>query len=234
MARLDTRAVADDLVRYADEHLAASLFFSDLRFGKPSLDQVQYVFGQYYLWRNQFHRWFGVCIAKSAPFGTDFDTSFVLAELIEHIEEEVDGDHHGMCVKLLHTLGIAAPEALEPAPETIVYSDSFITRYMDPDRSGEETLAALAGREIVAPARNRMTIDALTKHYNITSGLEFFNLHEELEVQHFKSLWAALVKGYPAEAEHLIDAARNEIRRHVAFWDATYDNVLTAATVAAH
>ena len=28
---------------------------------------VRDVFGQYYLWRNRFHRWFGICVAKSAP-----------------------------------------------------------------------------------------------------------------------------------------------------------------------
>jgi pyrroloquinoline quinone (PQQ) biosynthesis protein C len=105
---------------------------------------------------------------------------------------------------------------------------------MDPKRSGEEALAALAGREIVAPTRNRLTINALSQHYGIASGLEFFNLHEELEIEHFKSLWGALVKSYSADAKLLVEAARTEIRMHVAFWDAIYNRHLcdldTAAT----
>lgn len=222
MTSLDSPAVADSLVAYVRGQLGSSTFFSDLRAGKPTLEQLRTVFGQYYLWRNQFHRWFGVCIAKSAPFGTAFDTSFVLAELAEHIDEEVGGDHHGMCVAFLAQLGITDPSAIMPTPETTQYSDSFVVAYMNPERSGEEALAALAGREIVAPARNRLTIDALSQHYGISSGLEFFDLHEELEIEHFKGLWGALVKTYSADAELLIKAARTEIRRHVEFWDVVY------------
>jgi hypothetical protein len=222
VTRLDSLTVADELVRYVNQKLAASSFFSDFRAGKPSLNELQNIFAQYYLWRNQFHRWFGICIAKSPPFGTDFDTSFVLSELIEHIEEEIKGDHHGMCVAFLNAIGISDTSAIELSPVTAAYSDSFITRYMDAERTGEETLAALAGREIVAPARNRIIIEVLSQRYGVISGLEFFDLHEELEVEHFKSLWDALVKGYSASAERLVDAAHQEISDHVDFWDDTY------------
>jgi len=231
--QLDSPTVADKLVRHVQAELEQSLFFSDLRAGSASMDNVRWVFGQYYLWRNQFHRWFGVCIARSAPFGESSDISFVLKELTEHIDEEVDGDHHGMCVRFLRGIGITNPGALEPAAETIRYSDSFVNRFMSADRSGEEALAALAGREIVAPARNRMTIDALSTRYGIESGLEFFNLHEELEVEHFKSLWGALTKSYTGDATHLVAAAQQEIHDHVAFWDALYDTVLTGSPVPA-
>ncbi|GAU70347.1 coenzyme PQQ synthesis protein C [Streptomyces sp. NBRC 110611] len=186
------------------------------------------MFGQYYLWRNQFHRWFGVCIVKSPAFGTSFDTSFVLSELTEHIDEEINGDHHGMAVRFLHALGVAEPQSLTPLPVTSAYSDSFLRRYLGPQRTGEETLAALAGREIVAPERNRLTIEALPEHYGIDEGLEFFGLHEELEVEHFASLWGALVKGYQADESTLIDAARQEIREHVTFWDDVYAAVTEA------
>lgn len=233
MTSLDSPAVADRLVGYVREQLDSSLFFSDLRAGRPTLAQLRAVFGQYYLWRNQFHRWFGVCITKSAPFGTAFDTSFVLTELAEHIDEEINGDHHGLCVTFLTQLGISDPSAITPTPETIKYSDSFIVGYMDPERSGEEALAALAGREIVAPTRNRLTINALSQHYGICSGLEFFNLHEELEIEHFKSLWGALVKGFSADAELLVEAARTEICKHVAFWDTVYDRHLCDLDTAA-
>jgi hypothetical protein len=227
--QLDSPTVASDLVRYAHEQLEQSLFFRDLRAGNAGMTDARWVFGQYYLWRNQFHRWFGVCITRSASFGENSDVPFVLKELTEHIDEEVNGDHHGMCVRFLGGIGITDPGALQPSVETIRYSDSFIHRYMSEERSGEEALAALAGREIVAPARNRMTVDALSAKYGVTTGLEFFNLHEELEVEHFKSLWGVLTRSYAGDATRLVAAAQQEIRDHVAFWDALYDTVLTSS-----
>ncbi|MBO2447218.1 iron-containing redox enzyme family protein [Actinomadura barringtoniae] len=207
------------------EVLAESSFFSDLRDGRAGVEAVREVFGQYYLWRNQFHRWFGVCVVKSPSFGTRFDTSFVLSELTEHIDEEISGDHHGMAVTFLAALGVERPGDIEALPVTVAYSESFLLRYLDPDRSGEEALSALAGREIVAPARNRITIDALAGHYGVKAGLEFFGLHEELEVEHFASLWNAVVSGYSADEGELVEAARREIREHVAFWDDVYAEV---------
>jgi pyrroloquinoline quinone (PQQ) biosynthesis protein C len=218
-------AVSVDLVKHVEDMLDKSSFFSALRSGRAPIDVVRAVFGQYYLWRNQFHRWFGVCVVKSPAFGTEFDTAFVLSELTEHIEEEIKGDHHGMAVTFLRALGIDDPAAISAFPITDAYSDSFLLRYLNPDRSGEETLSALAGREIVAPARNRITIDALSEHYGVSSGLEFFGLHEELEVAHFRALWDALVKGYGADEKPLIEAARHEIWEHVTFWDDIYNHV---------
>ncbi|WP_165495294.1 iron-containing redox enzyme family protein [Actinomadura roseirufa] len=229
MSSISGSAVSAGLAAHVTDTLGGSAFFSGLRTGEVPAGVVREVFGQYYLWRNQFHRWFGVCVVKSPPFGTGFDTSFVLSELTEHIDEEIKGDHHGMAVAFLRALGVAEPSAIKALPVTDAYSASFPRRYLDPGRLGEEALAALAGREIVAPARNRLTIDALSRHYGVTAGLEFFGLHEELEVEHFKSLWDALVKGYLADESLLVDAARNEITEHVAFWDEVYAHAMSAA-----
>ncbi|GGU72882.1 hypothetical protein GCM10010211_43410 [Streptomyces albospinus] len=233
MVSPDSATVSANLVSHVHDTLRRSSFFSAFRSGEADIDVVRDVFSQYYLWRNQFHRWFGLCIVKSPAFGTTFDISFVLSELIEHIEEEINGDHHGMAVTFLRELGIPEPQLLTPLPVTSAYSDSFLHRYFDPQRSGEEALAALAGREIVAPERNRLTIEALPKHYGVSEGLEFFGLHEELEVEHFRSLWDALIKSYQADETVLVDAARHEIWEHVTFWDDVYAAVIEARSQAA-
>jgi len=36
--------------------------------------------GQYYLWRKGFHRWFGICVAKSAPVDEALTVPRVLAK----------------------------------------------------------------------------------------------------------------------------------------------------------
>ena len=216
---LNVPTVVTDLENHVAESLDRSRFFSGLKAGDHSLGHLQAVFGQYYWWRNRFHRWFGVCIAKAPGFGTEAATEFILSELIEHIEEEITGDHHGMCVTFLRELGLTDLPAITPIQVTREYTDSFADRYMPAERSGEEALAALAGRELVAPARNRITIDALSQSYEVTKGLEFFSLHEELEVEHFKGLWEAVVKTYSGKHEQLVEAAKTEVTLHVRFWD---------------
>jgi hypothetical protein len=204
-----------DLVR---SELTASAFWSGFRAGKFPIEHVRAVFGQYYLWRNVFHRWFGVCIAKSPAFGTGPVTPYILSELAEHIEEEISGDHHGLAVRFLAAIGVTDPDALLPIPATLDYMGHFEAEFLPADRTGEEALAGLAGRELVAPLRNRMTIDAFTTRYGIADGLEFFHLHEELEVEHFRGLWEAIASRSQEERK-LVEAAHSEIVAHVRFWD---------------
>ena len=63
----NSRVVSESLESYAAGLLAESAFFSALSAGEADPGHVRDVFGQYYLWRNRFHRWFGICVAKSAP-----------------------------------------------------------------------------------------------------------------------------------------------------------------------
>ena len=215
---MDEADVVSNLVGQVNNSLEGSSFFSAFASGTLDIEHIRQTFSQYYWWRNRFHRWFGVCIAKSPAFGNT-ETDFILSELIEHIEEEIKGNHHGLCLRFLETIEISDPAAIEPLPETVRYSDHFISRYMDHGVSGQEALAALAGRELVAPARNRLTIAAFQTHYGVQSGLEFFDLHEELEVEHFRGLWAAVTQSSPQDPTKLLDAARSEIVAHVKFWD---------------
>ncbi|HEX9993556.1 MAG TPA: iron-containing redox enzyme family protein [Acidimicrobiales bacterium] len=218
MAERQGMAVVGELAAVADRSLQASTFFAGLRAGDHDLERVRGVFGQYYLWRNGFHRWFGVCIVRSPAFGTGVDTAYILSELTEHIDQEIAGDHHAMCRTFLEALGVDA-DAVRPLAVTDAYCRSFPTRYLDPARTGEEALAALAGRELVAPARNRLIVDALSGHYGVTAGLDFFDLHEDLEAEHFEALWEALTRTRSVDPNVLYEAASTEIVDHVRFWD---------------
>lgn len=228
MTSLAGPAVSADLVSHARGTLDDSAFFSDLRTGKAPIEVVRDVFGQYYLWRNQFHRWLGVCVVKSPAFGTESDASRVLSGLTAHLAEEVGGDHHGLAVDLLRALGVRRPAAVEPLPATAAYCASFPARYLDPARGGAEAVAALAGREIASPARNRIVIDALAAHYGVTSGLEFLTLHETKGPGQFAALWDVLVNGFFADEALMLRAARDELGAHVAFWDAVYAQLTPA------
>ncbi|WP_027408856.1 iron-containing redox enzyme family protein [Anoxybacteroides tepidamans] len=212
-------SIVDEITNHVSQSLEKSEFFTGLRNKIHTVDHLRQVFAQYYLWRNAFHRWFGVCIAKAPSFGTSFDTDYVLTELIEHIEEEIKGDHHGMCKTFLNGLGLTDVKDIHAIDITQKYIDSFQKEYMYDGGSFEESLAALAGRELVAPERNRIIIDCLSNLYNIKQGLGFFKLHEELEVEHFKGLWNAVTKDYKGNPEVLEKAAKKSITDHVQFWD---------------
>jgi len=228
MQPLDSRAVSESLKSYVRDRLAESDFFSDLSAGQIHPDDVRDVFGQYYLWRNRFHRWFGLCVAKSAAFGDAPNVPRVLGELITCLEQEIKGNHHGLALSFLAALGIDDPARITALPVTESYAESFLRCYFSADRTGDEALAALAGRELVAPGRNEIIISALSSHYGVTSGLEFFSVHTDLEVEHFRALWDALAHDTKADAERLIEAARLEIWEHVTFWDDVYFTIVGA------
>lgn len=225
MQQLDSRAVSENLDSYIRDRLAESDFFSGLSAGRIPPEHVREVFGQYYLWRNRFHRWFGVCVAKCAPFGAA-NAPLVLGELIACLAEEVKGNHHGLAIAFLSALGVNDPVRITALPVTEAYAESFLHCYFPADRSGDEALAALAGRELVVPSRNRIITSALSAHYGVTSGLEFFRLHEDIEAEHFRVLWEALARDSRVNSRRLIEAARLEIWEHVTFWDDVYSTVL--------
>lgn len=228
MQPLDSRAVSESLESYARDRLAESDFFLDLSAGQVQPGHVRDVFGQYYLWRNRFHRWFGLCVARSAPFGDARNAARVIGELIACLEQEIKGNHHGLAVSFLAALGVEDPARIAALPVTESYAESFLRCYFSADRTGDEALAALAGRELVAPGRNEIIISALSKHYGVTSGLEFFSLHTDLEGEHFRVLWEALAHDTKADPQRLIEAARLEIWEHITFWDDVYFTILQA------
>ena len=183
----NSRVVSESLESYAAGLLAESAFFSALSAGEADPGHVRDVFGQYYLWRNRFHRWFGICVAKSAPVDDALNVPRVLTELIACLRHEIKGDHHRLALSFL---------------------------------------AALAGRGLAGPGRDRIVTGALSRHYGVTSGLEFFSPLGEEEAKHSRAMWRAIIGGRRADTERLVEAARLEIWEHITFWDDVYYAIL--------
>jgi hypothetical protein len=228
MKPLNSRDVSDKLEAYVADLLAESTFFAALSAGEIHPAHVRDVFGQYYLWHSRFHRWFGICVAKSAPFDGALTSPRILGELIACLRQEIKGDLQRSALSFLGALGIDDPSCIEALPVTANYADSFLHCYSSGDRSGDEALAALAGREFVEPGRNRIIVDALPRYYGVSSGLEFFGLHKDLEARHFRALWRAMVRAHRTDIGQLIEAARLEIWEHITFWDDVYYTILAA------
>jgi hypothetical protein len=228
MNQLDSRAVSMSLEAYAADLLAESTFFSGLAAGEVHPAHVRDVFGQYYLWRNRFHRWFGLCVAKSDPYDEARGVPRVLGELLTCLRHEIKGDHHRLAWSFLAALGIDDPSRIKALPVTDSYAESFLCCYAPGDRSGDEALAALAGRGLVGPGCDQIIASALPRYYGVTSGLEFFGQQDDVEAKHFRAMWRALVRGRKADTGRLIEAARLEIWEHITFWDDVYYTLLGA------
>ena len=229
----DSRVVAESLESYAEDRLAESAFFTDLSAGRMHAEDVRDVFGQYYLWRNRLHRWFGVCVARTAPLGDAPNVSRILGEIIGCLAQEIADDHHGLALSFLSALGIDDPGGITVLPVTDAYARSFLHCYSSADRSGDEAVAALAGRELAVPSRNEIIIRALADRYGVTSGLDLFSPHASLEAERFRALWEALADEARADARLLADAARLEIWEHITFWDDVYSAIRGARAVPA-
>jgi hypothetical protein len=65
---------------------------------------------------------------------------------------QIKGDHHRLALSFLAALGIEDPARIEALPVTDSYAESFLHCYSPGDRSGDEALAALAGRGLAGPA----------------------------------------------------------------------------------
>jgi hypothetical protein len=233
MQPLDSRAVSVSLESYVRDRLAESDFFSGLSAGEVPPGHVRDVFGQYYLWRTRFHRWLGVCVAKSAALGEALSVQRMLGELTACLSREVNGNSLGLATSFLAALGVGDPARIAALPVTDAYAESFLRCYFPADRPGDEALAALAGRELVVPVRNSIITSALPDHYGVTSGLGLFRPHADLEAMHFQVVWEALAADRRTDSEKLVEAARLEIWEHVTFWDDVYSTVLAGAELPA-
>ena len=228
MKPLNSRAVSESLESYASDLYAESAFFSALSAGEARPGHVRDVFGQYYLWRSRFHRWFGICVAKSAPVGEARCAPRVLTELIACLRHEIKGDHQRLALSFLAALGIDDPARITALPVTDSYAESFLRCYSPGERSGDE---ALAGRGLAGPGRDRIITGALPRHYGVTSGLDFFSPLGEEEARHSRAMWRAIIRGRRrADAERLVEAARLEIWEHITFWDDVYYAILGMET----
>jgi hypothetical protein len=234
MQALDSRAVSVSLESYVRDRLTESDFFSGLAAGEVPPGPVRDVFGQYYRWRRRFHRWLGVCVAKSAALDDAPSGQRALGALVTGLAQEVNGRRRGLATAFLAALGIDDPARIAALPVTDAYAESFLRCYFPADRTGDEALAALAGRELAVPLRNSIIVSALREHYGITSGLELFRPPPaDLAAPHFQVLWEALTIDSEADAEKLIEVARLEIWEHVTFWDDVYSTVLADAQLTA-
>jgi len=178
-------AFSREIVRHCELVLDRSRFFQTLAAGRIDEAAMQYTFIQYRFFRDQLHRWFGLCILK-APTCREAHHKAAIMALADHVFTDLRDSHEEMYDAFLYTLGLddAKIDADGPGLAIRRYSDSFLQDFAGGAGDFVLALAALAGRELCVSLRNQRFID----HYFAPRGNvppEWIALHAHVELDHF-------------------------------------------------
>jgi pyrroloquinoline-quinone synthase len=115
--------------------------------------------------------------------------------VIENLSDETDGDHPGLWRAFAAALGVenAPLESSVAEPETLRCVEVFRTGMQD--AAIPFALGMLYGYESQTPAVSTTKVRGLREHYGIDGGgIEYFELHAELDVEHAGELASALAR----------------------------------------
>jgi pyrroloquinoline-quinone synthase len=184
----------------ADRHLLKHPFYQRWQAGKVPLAVLQDYATQYYHYESALPSFL-----ESAIGHLDGPAKEALAGVLSD-ETSKPEPHAVMWLRFADAIGAEAEgvTASEPTPKTA----NLVATYRSLCRHGaEEALAALYAYESQFPEIARAKAGGLREFYGMTdegAGLEFFDLHSTLDVEHAKAIRSALVDSEPArEAAHL-------------------------------
>lgn len=215
-------AITSRTITYCQNVLDRSQFFCRLKAQTITPQLMQYAFLQYRFWRDQLHRWFGLCIVKAGSC-TDQDQKSAMISLADHIFTELQDSHCEMYLEFLHELGLSDTEIVvaQPSSATASYERSFFDEFGYGTENFYEALAALSGRELCVSIRN----ERILQSYFDARGMKhpiWLSLHAQLEVNHFQdSIYPVLVhyEKDSVKLTNVIKAVECGIERHVQYFD---------------
>ena len=183
---------------------------------------MQYAFLQYRFFREQLHRWFGLCIVKAAS-SSDANQRDAVMALGSHVFTDLRDGHDVMFAEFLGDLGLAAVDvgASRPSSSTVTYAQSFFDDFGYGTSNFYQALAALSGREVCVAVRNRRI---LREYFDARSMKRptWITLHAELEMDHFRDAFRPALAPCAGDLEalaQLTNAVEAGIERHVQYFD---------------
>jgi thiaminase len=214
--------LTDSTIHYCRQKFENSRFFNQLQQGEVSLELMQFIFAQYHFWRDQLHRWFGLCILKAAS-STDPDQKLAILSLADHTFTDLKDGHNELFADCLHSLGLSTQQMAQtqPTAATIAYAQSFFDDFGYDTANFYEALAALSGRELCVALRNQRLLAQFFDPHRIPQPI-WLSLHAQLEVDHFQDAIRPVLTRYaqdPARLAALNAAIHHGIDRHIAYFD---------------
>ena len=215
-------AFSAEVVHHCERALDGSAFFRALAARPESAALIRYAFLQYRFFRDQLHRWFGLCIVK-APNCRDSSHKAAIMALADHIFTDLRDAHEEMYDRFLRDLQISDADTARERPSraTARYIRSYLEEFDLDTGDFFVALAALAGRELCVSLRNQRLI----ARYFVPREIEtptWIGLHSHLELDHFQDairpvLAAANVGASSGRAART--AVEQAIDRHVRLFD---------------
>jgi len=176
-------------------------FYNAWSKGELTREALQTYAAQYYHWVMAFPTWLSATHANAADFE-------LRQEILENLIDEERGpeNHPELWLRFCDALGLDrdAVRRVELLPETrqAIESMRTLSRWMPPAAS----LAALYAYESQQPEVMKTKREGLRDHYKITSGHEYFDVHETLDVAHSAGE-AAMIEKHGAGCRPEIEAA---------------------------
>jgi len=197
MSEIVTRIQAQVATRRLLDHP----FYSAWSKGELTREALQTYAAQYYHWVMAFPTWLSATHANAADFE-------LRQEILENLIDEERGpdNHPELWMRFCDALGLDrdAVRNVELLPETrqAIESMRTLSRWMPPAAS----LAALYAYESQQPEVMKTKREGLRDLYAVTSGHEYFEVHETLDVAHSAGE-AAMIEKHGADCQAEIEAA---------------------------
>ena len=182
-----TTEIARRLARStAGERLLDHPFYRAWADGKLTADDLRFYSAQYYNQVEAFPGYLGALAGRLPESGAR-------RSVLENLADERDGDHPGLWLRFAEAVG-ADRETVAATPaeaETLACIAAFESAARD--RSPLFALGMIYGYESQTPDVCETKIGGLRDLYGVTGpGLEYFELHGELDVEHSDELAGAI------------------------------------------
>jgi thiaminase len=217
-----TKIMSARTVLCCNEALDRGQFFQLLRARAIAAPLMQYVFLQYGFWRDQFHKWFALCILKSGSCDEPDQKNAVMA-LAHHIFTDLRDNHEVMFASFLHDLGLSEHDIAtsRPSPATLSYARSFFEDFGYGTDNFHEAIAALSGRELCVSVRNGRILRDFIRPRNLPLSA-WLVLHETLEEEHYRDAIRPVLMRHGKDldkVEAMLKCVSRGIERHVLYFD---------------
>ena len=172
----------------AGKRLLDHPFYKAWTAGELSTDDLRYYSTQYWQQVESFPGYLS-SLADRLP------ESKARTSVLENLSDEVDGDHKGLWLEFARSVGATEAEVREtlPEPET----NECVTAFAEgtDSRSLAFGLGMLYGYESQTPEVAKTKAQGLRDNYGIVGpGLDYFELHGELDVEHSSELASAIAE----------------------------------------
>jgi pyrroloquinoline-quinone synthase len=137
--------------------------------------------------------------------------------VLENLADERDDDHPGLWLRWADELGVSRSDINSQAaePETLACIESF-SRVMETD-TPIKGLGMLYGYESQTPEVAKTKIAGLRELYGLSDGLEYFELHSDLDIEHSRQLTEAIADS-ATNGSHLDEAEAGAAAGAEAIW----------------